>query len=96
MILDSQQAEALEELLREHVDADIVAELASRLGLTAGDAMDRYYRSRLAASINKGECGMQYLSVGYLVDDLLSNEPELFADCADSQQKRASVDAKRP
>ena len=80
MTLDSQKAEALEQLLREHLDADIVAELASRLGLTLQDAMDRYYSSRLAASIAKGECGIQYLSAGYLVDDLLLNESELFAD----------------
>ena len=80
MVLDEQKAEVLESLLREHVDADIVARLAERLGLSAEDAMDRYYRSRLAASIADGACGMQYLAVDYLVDDLLLNEPELFAD----------------
>lgn len=82
MTLDDEKAASLEMLLREHLEADIIAGLASRLGLGMEDAMNRYYRSRLSASISRGECGVQYLSAGYLVDDLLINEPELFADRA--------------
>ena len=80
MTMDAQKAEALELFLREHLDADIVAELSSRFGISVESAMDRYYRSRLAASISEGAFGVQYLSAGYLVEDLLANEPELFDD----------------
>ena len=80
MTVDSQKAAALESLLREHLDADIVAGLASRFDLSVEDAMARYYRSRLAASVNEGTYGVQYLSAGYLIEDLLANEPELFTD----------------
>ena len=61
-------------------ECDIVAELSSRFGISIKSAMDRYYRSRLAASISEGAYGVQWLSAGYLVEDLLANEPELFDD----------------
>lgn len=85
MTLDDEKAKALEMLLREHLESDVIAGLASRLGMSMEDSMDCYYRSRLAASINCGENGVQYLSPGYLVDDLLINEPELFANHATLQ-----------
>ena len=61
-------------------ERDIMAELSSRFGISIESAMDRYYRSRLAASISEGAYGVQYLSAAYLVEDLLANEPELFDD----------------
>lgn len=65
---------ALEESHLERLEADIVNELAKRLGISSAEALGRYYRSRLASQIAEGAHGAQYLSPGYLVDQLLSEE----------------------
>ncbi len=67
-------------LYKERLEEDIISRLASVKGMELSDAMDSYYRSRLAQQIDKGEFGIQYLSADYLVDDLITNEPELFSD----------------
>ena len=66
-------------LYRERLEEDIISKLAAikRIGLS--DAMDAYYRSRLAQQRDNGEFGIQYLSADYLVEDLIANESELFS-----------------
>ena len=41
--------------------------------------MDIYYRSALSSQLENGVYGLDNLDSAYLVDDLVENEPELFA-----------------
>ena len=66
-------------LYKERLEEDIISKLAATKGISLSDAMDAYYRSRLAQQIDNGEFGIQYLSADYLVDDLITNEPEIFS-----------------
>ena len=66
-------------LYKERLEEDIISKLAAIKGVGLSDAMDAYYRSRLAKQIDSDEFGIQYLSADYLVDDLIANEPELFS-----------------
>ena len=42
-------------------------------------ATDIFYRSRLSEQISQGRYGIDNLDYKYLVNDLIENEPELFA-----------------
>ena len=64
---------------RKELDQEIISVLAARKRLSLDAAMDIYYRSRLARQIAKGSHGIEYLSANYLVEDLIENEPGLFA-----------------
>ena len=64
---------------RKELDQEIISVLAARKGLSLDAAMDVYYRSRLACQIAEGSHGIEYLSANYLVEDLIENEPDLFA-----------------
>lgn len=64
---------------RKELDQEIISVLAARKGLSLDAAMDVYYRSRLARQIAEGAHGIEYLSANYLVEDLIENEPGLFA-----------------
>ena len=63
---------------KERLEEDIISKLAAKKGLGLSDAMDAYYRSRLAQQVDSGELGIQYLSADYLAEDIIENEPELF------------------
>lgn len=63
--------EGLDEFLKEHLEADIVAILVQRLDVSSADALSLYYNSNLSEKINKGEYGIQYLAPEYLADELL-------------------------
>ena len=43
-------------------------------------AMDVYYKSRLSEQVQAGQYGIENLDYKYLAEDLIENEPELFAD----------------
>lgn len=43
------------------------------------DIIKRYYGSKMADKINRGEYGVQYLDYRVLADIMIQNEPELFA-----------------
>ena len=64
---------------RKELDQEIISVLAARKGLSLDAAMDIYYRSRLASQMAEGSHGIEYLSANYLVEDLIENEPGLFA-----------------
>lgn len=70
---------SLPSLRKRHVETEIVSLIAERTGLDAGSALQLYYRSKLSRQIADGAHGIQYLDAAYLFEDLLENEPELFA-----------------
>lgn len=63
--------DALDETHLERLEADVVNELANRLGLAPDEALGRYYGSRLSRWVAEGRGGVQYLSPACLVDWLL-------------------------
>jgi hypothetical protein len=65
-------------IYRQGLEEEIIAKLAEARHMNLSDAMDTYYRSRLARQIANGDFGIQYLSAAYLVEDLIANEPDLF------------------
>lgn len=58
----------------------IIEYLASRNNISQRKAMDIYYKSRLSKQIQTGQYGIENLDYKYLAEDLIDNEPELFAD----------------
>ena len=68
----------LEELLREHLESDIICRIVEQFDVDAVRAMEMYYKSNLAQQVSAGAYGVQYLSAACLVDDLKENEPEIF------------------
>lgn len=71
--------DALEKYYREELDERLISHLAAVKGITLEEAMDCYYRSRLAQKIHQGLDDVQYLDYRVLVRILLNTEPELFA-----------------
>ena len=71
------------DLYRERLEERIIGRLAQFKSISIGEAMDCYYRSRLARQINEGAFGIDNLDYKYLVEDLVENEPELFTPCVD-------------
>lgn len=61
----------LDSFLKERLEADIVATVANRLGLSAKRALTLYYDSELAKKINEGKYGEQYLAPEYLAEELI-------------------------
>ncbi|MDR0453694.1 MAG: hypothetical protein LBH05_02635 [Deferribacteraceae bacterium] len=61
------------------LEEDIIKELAGIKGIDNRVAMEKYYSSRLCQQIGNGEYGVEYMGYKYLANDLLENEPELFA-----------------
>lgn len=52
------------------LEAEIVEELASRMGLSPEEAMERYYVSDLAKMVEDNQFGVRYLDASYLVDEV--------------------------
>ena len=55
-------------------------------------AMDIYYKSKLAAQINAGAYGIDNMDARYLAEDLVENEPELFEEVIAKQARNALRD----
>lgn len=85
MIITKHTVEELADLRKEHLDADIIAKLADRLGIGVRQATGIYYRSRLAQQINDGTYDIQSLAADYLVDDLLRYESDTLGLTGDAQ-----------
>ena len=64
---------------KERLEERIIAYLSELKGISLEDAMDTYYRSRLADQISKGLYGIENMDYKYLAEDLVENEPLLFA-----------------
>ena len=67
----------LEELLKEHLESDLIIRIAEYENVDAKKAIDLYYKSKLSSQISDGTYGIQYLDAAYLFADLLENEPEI-------------------
>lgn len=65
---------------KERLEERIIAYLAKIKGVSVEEAVDAYYRSRLADQIAKGLYGIENMDYKYLAEDLAENEPELFAN----------------
>ena len=61
----------LDSLLKEHLEADIVALLAERTGRTSAEALAAYYGTSMPQRIARGKYGIQYLSADYLVEEVI-------------------------
>jgi len=64
---------------RQDLEIDIIERLAEIKNLDLSQATDIYYRSRLSGQISEGRYGIDNLDYKYLANDLIENEPELFA-----------------
>jgi hypothetical protein len=69
----------LESIHKESLEKDIIALIANKTGVDVRQAMDIYFHSKLSVQIDGGVYGIQYLDAQNLADDLMENEPELFA-----------------
>ena len=70
----------LAQIYKESLDEKIVFHLAQVKQLPLRQAIDLYYRSKLAQQIGDGLYGIENMDYRYLVQDLIENEPELFLD----------------
>ena len=68
----------LEDTYQENLEERLIACLAERNGIPLEEAMDIYYRSRLAGQIHQGTEGIQYLDHKVRAQILEETEPELF------------------
>ena len=53
------------------LEAEIIEELASRLGISPEKAAELFYSSDIAAMIEENSFGTRYLEAAYLVDEML-------------------------
>jgi len=65
-------------LCREKQEAAIIARLSEVKGISLDQAMAIYFHSELSRQLESGLYGIDNLDAGYLVDDLIENEPALF------------------
>ena len=63
---------------KQNLEESIIEYLSKEKKLELRQAMDIYYRSRLAKQIEQGAYGIENMDYKYLVQDLIENEPELF------------------
>lgn len=67
----------LEQVYQEGLEERLIAYIAEQHNISLDEAMDIYYRSKLADMINAGTYGIQYLDYKVLADILEQTEPEL-------------------
>lgn len=60
--------EALEQFYQESLEERLIQNIAKELQLSLEEAMDCYYKSRLADMIQEGKEGVQYLDYRALTD----------------------------
>nr|WP_300323390.1 hypothetical protein [uncultured Anaerostipes sp.] len=68
----------LARIYKENLEESIIQYLAETKKIDYRDAMDIYYRSRLAKQIENGDYGIENMDYKYLVEDMIENEKELF------------------
>ena len=67
-------------IYRQNLEPSIIECLAEVKHISPRKAMDVYYKSKLSEQIQAGQYGIENLDYKYLAEDLIENEPELFAD----------------
>lgn len=70
--------EVLEKFYQEGLEERLIGNVAKEKRISLEDAMDIYYRSKLAQKIYDGKEGVQYLDYRVLTRLLFDTEPELF------------------
>lgn len=68
----------IEKMYQEQLEEDIILYLAKVRNIGLDDAMEIYYKSKLADKIAQGKYGIQYLDYKVLVNILQETEPEIF------------------
>ena len=63
----------LDGFLKEHLEADVIAVIAERRGLSTAETMGVYYASKVAEAVSEGKLGLQYLPADYLADEIIGN-----------------------
>ncbi len=69
--ITEQTLEALSAARKTNLEAQMITLLAERLGLSAEEALERYYSDPLSCLIENNTCGLQYLDAHYLVDEMM-------------------------
>ena len=72
--------EALNVQYKRALEDDIINYLAEVKSIKIREALDIYYSSKLAQQIEEGAYGIENMDYKYLVNDLIENESELFAN----------------
>lgn len=72
--------ETLTKFYRERLAENIINCIAEIKQISEREAMKIYYSSRLAKMIEIGKYGIDNLDYRNLAEDLIENEPELFAE----------------
>jgi hypothetical protein len=68
--------EGLENILKQNLESDITTELEIRLGVTPIEALRLYYSTKVSKMVSEGLYGTQYLSAGYLAEEIIKELPE--------------------
>ncbi len=79
--------DTLEKVYQESLEERLISNIAKQKEISLEDAMDVYYRSKLAQRIHEGKEGVQYLDYRVLTQMLLDTEPELFHGGNDTPAK---------
>lgn len=65
-------------IYKQNLEDDIITQVAKIKNISLRDALNIYYKSRLAQQINDGSYGIENMDFKYLANDLIENESELF------------------
>ena len=68
----------LDVVYKQNLETGIIEQVAKLKNITARQAMDLYYKSKLSEQIQSGKYGIENMDYKYLAEDLIENEPELF------------------
>ncbi len=69
----------LEEVYKQNLENDIINQISEYKEIPLREAFDIYYSSKLAEQIEADRYGIENMDAKYLAEDLIENEPELFA-----------------
>ena len=65
-------------IYKQNLEDNIITQIAKVKNISLRDALNIYYKSRLARQINDGSYGIENMDYKYLANDLIENESELF------------------
>ena len=65
-------------IYKQNLEDNIITQVAKIKNISLRDALNIYYKSRLARQINDGSYGIENMDFKYLANDLIENESELF------------------
>ena len=69
----------LEEVYKQNLENDIINAISEIKEIDLRKALDIYYSSKLAEQISNNCYGIENMNAKYLAEDLIENEPTLFA-----------------